>query len=60
MKNYIGDDGSVGEEMLSSVTEIEERVNVIDLAVKEKYFTFEEALKLYKVSFEEYNKFKNG
>ena len=55
-----GDDGSVGLEILQGVSELEERVRAIDLAVKDSYFTFTEALQIYKVSKEDYIKYKNG
>lgn len=51
---YKGDDGSVAEELLMGVSEIEERARVVDKAVREGYFSLEEALSLYKVSEIEY------
>ncbi len=55
-----GDDGSVGLEILQGISELEERVRTIDLAVKDKYLSLEEALVFYKVSKEDYTKQKNG
>ena len=57
-KNMKGDCGSVGLELLKSVSELEERCSVIKQAVREKYFTLEEALIIYKVSMEDYEKQK--
>ena len=53
--NYsAGDAASVGEELLMGVSELEERAKVVDKAVKEGYFTLDQALSLYKVSAIEY------
>ena len=49
-----GDAASVGEELLMGVSELEERARVVDKAVKEGYFTLDQALSLYKVSEIEY------
>jgi hypothetical protein len=49
-----GDHDSVGEELLIDIPELEERAKVVEKAVKEGYFTLEEALSLYKVSEIEY------
>ena len=54
----IGDSGSAAE--LPEEIQIWEKVSVVDQAVKGKYFTFERALELYKLTKEEYNKFKNN
>ncbi|MBN8718393.1 MAG: hypothetical protein J0H85_03050 [Sediminibacterium magnilacihabitans] len=51
---YAGDAASVGEELLMGVSELEERAKVVDKAVKEGYFTLDQALSLYKVSEIEY------
>lgn len=51
---YTGDAASVGEELLMGVSELEERAKVVDKAVKEGYFTLDQALSLYKVSEIEY------
>lgn len=51
---YRGDDGSVGLELLANITEVEEKARVVEQAVAEGYFTFEEALSLYKISQSEY------
>lgn len=53
-KYTTGDAASVGEELLMGVSELKERARVVDKAVREGYFTFEEALSLYKVSEIEY------
>lgn len=52
-----GDHFSVGEELLSGVSEIELKCNAVKDAVKGKYFTLSEALQIYKVSEKEYNEF---
>ena len=57
MKKYIGDDGSIGLELLKGVSDLEERCRVIEQAVKGKYFTLE-ALILYKVTLEDYENYK--
>lgn len=49
-----GDAASIGEELLMGVSELEERARVVDKAVKEGYFTLDQALSLYKVSEIEY------
>jgi hypothetical protein len=49
-----GDDGSIGEELLSNIPEIEEKCRVVRQAVNDKYFSLEEALKLYGVTIEQY------
>ncbi|MBI1782973.1 MAG: hypothetical protein HYR66_16650 [Sphingobacteriales bacterium] len=51
---HTGDAASVGEELLMGVSELEERARVVDKAVKEGYFTLDQALSLYKVSEIEY------
>src|ERR1035437_883269 len=51
---YQGDDGSVGLELLANITEVEERARVVEQAVAEGYFNFEEALSLYKITEQEY------
>ena len=51
---YNGDDVSVGEELLLGISEIEERARVVEKAVKEGYFTIEQALSLYNVTEIEY------
>lgn len=53
-KYTTGDAASVGEELLMGVSELEERARVVDKAVKEGYFTLDQALSLYKVSEIEY------
>jgi hypothetical protein len=53
-ENNHGDSGSVGLELLASITEIEERARVVEQAVAEGYFGFQEALTLYKVTEREY------
>ena len=57
VQNLSGDDGSVGRELLSGVSEIEEKSRAIYLAVKENYFTLEEALDIYGVCEEDYQIF---
>jgi len=54
---YCGDDGSVGEELLAGVSDLEERCWVVEQSTKDGYLSMEEALKLYKVSEEDYKKF---
>ena len=49
-KYATGDAASVGEELLMGVSELEERARVVEKAVKEGYFTLDQALPLYKVS----------
>lgn len=51
----MGDSDSVGEELLDGISELEERARVVSKAVKEGYFTLEEALMLYKITLREYN-----
>lgn len=53
-KYSAGDAASVGEELLMGVSELEERARVVDKAVKEGYFTLDQALSSYKVSEIEY------
>jgi hypothetical protein len=51
---HTGDTASVGEELLMGVSELEERARVVEKAVKEGYFSLDQALSLYKVSAIEY------
>ncbi len=51
---YQGDDGSVGLELLANISQVEERSRVVEQAVAEGYFNFEEALSLYKITEQEY------
>lgn len=51
---HTGDAASVGEELLMGVSELEERARVVEKAVKEGYFSLDQALSLYKVSAIEY------
>ena len=39
---------------------LEERCRVVEQAVNEDYFSLQEALKLYNVSVEDYEKYKNN
>ena len=55
--NKTGDDGSVGEELLSNFSESEQKCFAVYKAAKEGYFTLEEALKNYNVSEDEYKNF---
>lgn len=57
VQNLTGDDGSVGKELLSGISEVEEKSRAIYLAVKENYFTLEEALNIYGVCVEDYQIF---
>jgi hypothetical protein len=52
--NKKGDSGTVGEELLANISELEEKCRVIKQASNEKYFSLEEALVLYGVSNEAY------
>jgi hypothetical protein len=54
---YSCDDGSIGEELLSNIPEIEEKCRAVRQAVAEKYFSLDEALEIYKVTSEEYGDF---
>jgi len=54
VQNLTGDDGSVGKELLSGVSEVEEKSRAIYWTVKENYFTLEEALGIYGVCEEDY------
>lgn len=49
-----GDDGSVGEELLAGISEIEEKCRAVRQSVNEEYFSLEEALKIYGVTLEQY------
>ena len=51
---YQGDHGSLGEELMMNVSELEETGSVIDKAVSEGYFTLPEALSAYRLSEIEY------
>ena len=52
--NNKGDDGSVGVELLSNVSELEERGRVVEKAVSEGYFSLADALSVYKISEQEF------
>jgi hypothetical protein len=51
---YQGDHGSVGEELLMNVSELEQTGAVVDKVVREGYFTLPEALSAYRLSEIEY------
>jgi hypothetical protein len=51
---YRGDSGSVGEELFMNVSELEEKGAVVDKAVREGYFSLQEALHAYELSELEY------
>ena len=51
---YQGDDGSVAEELMANVSELEEVGFIVEKAVKEGYFTLPEALAAYRLSEIEY------
>src|SRR5579863_9847631 len=53
-RKYHGDAGSVGEELLTDIPELEQKLQVVDKAVNEGYFSLDQALSLYKVSELEY------
>ena len=57
MKNT-GDHGSVGEELLSNIPDIELKCNAVYESVKLGIFTLDEALSIYNVKKEEYLKYK--
>ena len=56
---HIGEHPSVGEELLMGISELEERAKVVYKAVKEGYFTLDQALSLYKISKMEYLSYLN-
>lgn len=51
---YQGDHGAVGEELMTSVSKLEEMGSVVEKAVSEGYFTLQEALAIYRLSEIEY------
>jgi len=51
---YQGDHGSVGEELMMNVPELEEKGAVVDKVVREGYFSLPEALSAYRLSEIEY------
>jgi len=51
---YQSDHGSVGDELMMNVSELEETGAVVDKAVREGYFTLPEALSAYRLSEIEY------
>ncbi len=51
---YQGDHGSVGEELMMNVSELEQTGAVVDKVVREGYFTLPEALSAYRLSEIEY------
>lgn len=55
----LGDEGYIGEEMLDKSPEgiLKDRCEVIKETVESRVFSLEEALKVYKVSIEDYNNF---
>lgn len=53
-KYPIGDDGSIGEELLAGISEIEEKCRAVRQAVRDLYFPLNEALEIYKVTREQY------
>ncbi|RYG49649.1 MAG: hypothetical protein EOO01_12265 [Chitinophagaceae bacterium] len=53
-EKYRGDSGSVAEELLADVPDLEIKCRAVEKAVREGYFTLPDALKIYKVSETEY------
>ena len=53
-KTYHGDDGSIATELLTDVSEIEQKCIAVSTAVSEGYFLLNKALSVYKVSEIEY------
>jgi hypothetical protein len=51
---YQSDHGSVGEELMMNVSELEETGAVVEKAVREGYFSLPEALSAYQLSKIEY------
>jgi hypothetical protein len=51
---YHGDSGSVGEELMVNVSELEETGFVVEKAVREGYFTLPDALSAYRMTEIEY------
>lgn len=51
---YQGDHGSVGEELLTSISNLEEKGDTVEKAVKEGYFNLQEALAIYSLNEFEY------
>jgi len=51
---YLGDHGSVGEELMANVSKLEEVGFIVEKAVREGYFTLPEALSAYRLSEIEY------
>ncbi len=49
-----GDHGSVGEELMMNVSELEETGAVVDKVVRDEYFTLPEALAAYRLTEIEY------
>ena len=47
---YQSDHGSVGEELMMNVPELEEKGAVVNKVVREGYFTFPDALSAYRLS----------
>lgn len=53
-RKYRGDSGTVGEELMVNVSELEQTGAAIDKAVHEEYFTLPQALSAYRLSEMEY------
>ena len=51
---YQGDHGSVGEELMMNVSELEQTGAIVDKVVREGYFTLPEALSSYQLTEIEY------
>jgi hypothetical protein len=51
---YQGDHGSVGEELMMNVSELEQTGAIVDKVVREGYFTLPEALSAYRLTEIEY------
>lgn len=51
---YQGDHGSVGEELMTNVSKLEEIGSIVEKAVREGYFTLQDALSIYRLSEIEY------
>jgi len=60
MKTTNGDHSSAADELVSRMSETEQRCRAVENAVKGKYISLLEALKLYRVSADDYQQYASA
>ena len=55
--DQVGESGWVAEELMSGVSDLEQKCKVIKMCLDDNTFTLEEALEAYEVSLEDYENY---